>query len=342
MTATKKPQNQVQGMTAQELERVTQVLAQLLSLALAQCELDLCLASTQDKLDPPTYRRVDITEKTAQVFRKSIQDVLDPLKENLAQGNLEVQEFSVEPVDEKRVVSYIDLSKQEYDVIKQQLIPISKSYNGLDSFNQDESKVVEGLRFYATLVQPPNSDPVYFYRKYAETQVLRESTFFGISWQHDNYQYIEEPTLLFDRHIDCLSHQNHLFIFKKENFYTIFRYMDAIKEAARKTLDSLDTMDIIENFPRFRDDCLGHPSKQRILKNIAIGGYLDNLTVDDLERHIKKYDRPITIRVYAGKKKLLYHHSQPYEILNVLNDNFFNSDLTNNRYQASSKQGIRK
>ncbi|MBA2677856.1 MAG: DUF4868 domain-containing protein [Ktedonobacteraceae bacterium] len=350
MAATRKPQLQAatklkqQSMTTQELERVTQVLTQLLDLTLAQCDLDVCLASTQGKVDPPAYRRVNITEGTAQVFRESIQEkVLDDLKEKLEEGKLEVQEFSVEPVDEDHIVSYIDLSKQEYDVIKQQLAAISQNYNGLDSFDQDESKIVEGLRFYANLVQPPNSDPVYFYRKYAESQVLKESSRFGITWQHNNYEHIKAPTLLFDRSIDCLSYQNHLFIFKKENFYTIFRYMEAIKEAASKTLESLETMDIIHNFPRFRDDCMSHSSKQRILKNIAVSGYLENLTIDQLEQYIKKYGRNIQIRqVSGGKRKLHYDHSKPYDILNVLNDNYYESDLTSNRYQASSKQAIGK
>ncbi|GER88043.1 hypothetical protein KDW_22050 [Dictyobacter vulcani] len=328
-------------MTAEELETATQVLREIVSLPLDQCNLDLCLASTQGKVDKPSYRRVNVNASATQVFRASIKDLLLPMQKHLATGDMFVKEFSVDPV-ESHVIEYIDLNRTEYDVISKQLTELITNYQGLVHFEQKESVIVKGLRFYTTLVQEPGQTPVYFYRKYTETQVLRESTFFGISLQDHNYKYIEEPTLLFDRHIDCLHYKNHLFVFKKENFYNIFRYMDALNEAAEKTLASLKTMDIIQNFPRFHQDCMAHPSKVRILKNIAVGAYLENLTIDDLERHIAKYKRPIQFRIVDGKKKMLYHNKQPYEILNVLNDNFFDSELTNHSYQASSKQGIRK
>ena len=130
----------------------------------------------------------------------------------------------------------------------------------------------------------------------------------------------------------------------KYNFYLIFKFLDALEETGEKVLEFLRLRDFIHNFDRFRRDCMGNKTKLLMLKNISMQTYLQTITIDDLERNINDFPLEIDIEIKRinGKKKLLYNHGRPWEILHLLNDNYVNSPMTSASYHARSKRGVRK
>ncbi len=199
------------------------------------------------------------------------------------------------------------------------------------------------MRFYAVRVQPPhNATPVYFYRIYNHAQMLSESPLFAMLFQNDEYRNLSEPTFLFDRHIDCISYEEDMFILNIYNFHRIF-HCEEFEKVAGETLDRLEKKDFIHNYRRFKADCLKDQNKILKLCKISASAYLDALTIDDLHKTITRYTLPIVVELIGGKKKMVYDPRRDrWAILKLLNDSYSRSSLTQTDYYVQSKREIRK
>jgi Domain of unknown function (DUF4868) len=319
------------------------LLKEIFDLDLQQCEVSVCLASTRPHNDVPGYRRINLSQKMGDEFRKAINSAIEPFKKGTVEKNIVVHDYAADNVQVENVIEYLDITDYE-NAITEQIAPLA-DYKGLDHFEQSDKAFSKNLRFYVLLIQPPQGPVISFYRKYSHTQILQESTQFGMHLLHnDLYDSIVEPTFLFDRHIDCIGYDNHMFILQKSNFYGIFDFTAALEELAKKTLEFLRLKDYIHNFERFADDCKGNKIKLLKLKNISMQPYLQTLTVDDMEQNINTYDDDvdIEIKIINGKKKLLYDHKKPWEILHLLDDMYSESSMTKTSYQMRGKRPIGK
>src|SRR5260370_8344608 len=92
---------------------------------------------------------------------------------------------------------------------------------------------------------------------------------FAIVFNDGVYDRITEPMFLFDHNIDCVSYDNIIFIFKKENFYEIFRFFEMIRKVAKATLDTIRATVPILTFEQFARDCRGHLAKPKRLPPLA-------------------------------------------------------------------------
>jgi hypothetical protein len=323
----------MQGIDAGEL------LKKILGLDLRKYEVSVALASARQNSDIPLFRRVNISPAMAKVFCDAIDAALKPFKEGTSDGNIMVRDFSVGTGDSDSEVEHLDLT--DFESIVQQIAPLD-DYKGLPSFEQKEVAFVQGLRFHVITVDGALPHPINFYRKYTRTQLLSESSLFGMRWHEDLYDQVTEPTFLFDRHIDCISYEKHMFVLSKSNFYTIFRFLEALEEAGRLTLKELALKDFIHPFERFERDCLNNKMKLLKLKNISMQPYLSTITVDDAERTIRDYGLEIQLKKFGGKKKMLYDPKKPWEILHLLDDAYLDSAMTSASYHAKGKRGVRK
>lgn len=321
------------------LNDASTLLQKLFALNLDYCAFDVFLAASQSQSSIPAYRHINLSKNMVTVFREVVQDALEHFKKGSTSGNILLQPFSVSTDDSSYEIEYLNLA--EFETISQQIAPLD-NYQDLAGFDQSETAFVKRLRFYTIRVQPPQGSPVYFYRKYTQAQLLSESSFFGMHWQDHLYDRISEPLFLFDRYLDCFSCGGSMYILNKNNFYTLFRFIEALEDVARQTLDALRQKDLIHNFDRFAQDCLNHKVKILKLKNISIQSYLTSITIDDLERTILNYELDIEVRRIHGKKKLVYDHSKPWHILHLLDDAYLDSRMTSASYHTKGKRGLRK
>lgn len=319
----------------------------IFALDLKDCTLTVCLASDQDGSDVPRVRRAPLTEKAADEFRDALNRAIAPTKKSLAEQDLALRAFEPDsPVDEN-AIEYLQIA--DYAALPPQIAPLQK-FMDLENLRADENSFVNGLRFYTVIVQPPPAagfqEPIYYYRWYSHTFRLSDSANHLIFWrrQQETYDVIDDHAFLFDRHVDCLSYGGQMFILQKYYFYTIFRMEEELKKTAEKALDELENMDFIHNFQQFKHDCLRNKNKYRVLSKIYFKPYFRSLTADILEQVIDEYGRPVSVQLFGPgrKKKLLYSSSEPWEILHLLDDQYFTSPMTSIDYQARGKNEMRR
>lgn len=328
-----------------EREEAHDLLARIFALDLNQCDLAVCLASGQDGSDIPLYRRAYLSQNAANDFHKALDTALAPSKKLQAEGNLVLTEFSADNVLEDGVIEYLRIP--DHQGLAQQIEGLH-NFRGLERFAADEKAFVQNLRFYAMAVTPPATsglqDPVYYYRWYSHTLLLQESAHHAILWRRQEgvYETIDDPVLLFDRHIDCFSCGERMFVFQKFNFYTIFRFHDILRNNAQRALDMLETMDIIHSFQSFKTDCLKNKNKLVILSKIYHQPYFQNLTMTHLEQVIDDYGLPIDVELVGGKPKLKYNARRPWAILHLLDDSYGEGALSQLSYHIKGKSEIKK
>jgi hypothetical protein len=328
-----------------EREEAHDLLERIFALDLKQCDLAVCLASAQDGSDVPLYRRAYLSQNAANDFRLALGTALASPKKLQAEGNLVLTEFSADNVLEDGVIEYLRIP--DHQGLAQQIEELHK-FRGLERFDADEKAFVQNLRFYAMVVTPPATsglqDPVYYYRWYSRTLLLQESSQHAILWRRQEgvYETIDDPVLLFDRHIDCFSCGERMFIFQKFYFYTIFRFIDVLRASAERALNMLETMDIIHSFQSFKTDCQKNRNKLLILSRIYHKPYFQSITMTHLEQVIDDYGLPIDVELIGGKPKLKYNARNPWAILHLLDDSYADGALSHLSYQVKGKSEIQK
>ena len=199
------------------------------------CSVALCLASVQSDEDLPAFRVVELSPRLTEKFRDDIiiPFLADLHKKWLSAGLiLYAYNAASKPlVDE---IEHLDFSMPEYDPIKKQIEPL-QSLPDMGTFQEDERQFVSGLRFYVIRIQfSDDHDPVYFFRSYAAKNLLSKSRFLAAMWRdQDEYDVVSQPVLLFDKHIDCMSRGSSMFIFHKENFHYLFRFLEEVMKTAK-------------------------------------------------------------------------------------------------------------
>lgn len=311
----------------------------ILALDLSRCDTALCLASVQPNQDVPLFATVELSTAVTATFQDVVKEMLTSYAKEWYKHDLLVRSYAVESKPEDYEVEYLHLA--DHESIARQIEPLAALHD-LGTF-REEPWFVEGLRFYVIVVKPfDGGEPVYFYRYYTPKKQLGQSSFFGIrlSPNKDEYDRVEEPIFLFDQHVDCFSRGKHMFILKKENFHYIFRFLEEVIKTARTTLERIRLHIPIDNFDEFAASCENNISKMRKLKNIAIQPYLDSITMHDIKKAIAALNLNIQIVTVHGQEMLHYDPKERYGILKLLDDDYFQSIMTNKRYEATGKRGM--
>jgi Domain of unknown function (DUF4868) len=315
------------------------LLKYILTLDLATCTITVCIAAGETNSKDFEFRRIHQSENLAQQFREAIARGLEAYRKKLDERDIELCEFAADTTKQEQEVEYLNLLP--YDSIKNQVKAV-ENYLDFGYFEHQEQSFINRMRFYILHIKPPTGSPIYFYRNYSPSQMLSRSPFFAARLQQDFYDNLVEPTFLFDRHIDCFSLEEHMFILQKNNFFKIFE-IGELKKVAQETLDRLEKKDLISNFQRFKKDCLADKIKILKLKNISTKTYLDTLTIDDLHKTIQHYNLPIQVDLVAnGNKRLAYDGRDRWAILHLLDDAYADSRMTRSSYYLKGKREIQR
>lgn len=312
------------------------MLERILELDLSECEVTVCLASAPKDEILPGFERLQLSAELTETFRTVAAYTLAHYKKEHNSGNLVLQKYAVESKPESYEVEYMDLSA--YESIMEQISPLA-ALADIEVFEADE-KFVSGLRFYVIAVQPPSGNPYYFFRSYTPKKMLSRSRFFAMVFRHGIYDQIIEPAFLFDHHIDCISSGGMMFIFKKENFYEIFRFFETIRRVAEETLDIIKTTVPIQNFDDFARDCEAHLAKLEKLRNIAAKPYWGKITIENIKKVIEKNNLSIQIVQSGAGEKLVYDPSDKWVLLKLLDDDYLWSLMTEQSYEVTGKRDL--
>lgn len=318
-------------------------LEDILALDLAQCDLAVCLAAVIDDETVPLYSVLDLSNKLTDGFRHIVTIALAEYSKAWHKHDLELHEYGLESKPDDYQVEHMDLFLHEE--IQRQIKPLT-GFQDLGTFQMGDAST-SSLHFYVIIARPLHGDraPIYFYRSYTPKNLLSQSRFLAAIWRGANeYDVVTEPVLLFDKHIDCFSRGNDMYIFKKEHFHHIFRFLEEVQKAAQETLHIIAAGHVrIQNFEQFASDCQKHPIKMLKLRNISKKPYLKTLTLDMIKRvlhHRELGNIGVEIVTVDGSQMLLYDAKKPWALLKLLDDDYLWSIMTDQSYEVTGKHEL--
>lgn len=315
-------------------------------------EVTVCLASAAPHSEETLeYRRLDLSKNLEAKFREKVQNFLSSYGKIWLGSGRAIYPYQGDSKLEEHEVEYVDIAAESYAFIKTQIQPI-QAYQDKLSFGQDDTVFTNGLRFYVIVVKPLHNpqDMVYFYRFYNRRQLLSQSRFFGAIWRGENeYDLVSEPTLIFDNNIDCISRGNDLFILKKDNFHSIFRFLEELEKSVavagtniHKQLTQIQVA--VDGYDDFVNDCKKNRLKMAMLNNIAKKPYLKDLTPAKIQRVVERLDKNVVgeefLTTFTKEQKLLYDAKRPWVLLKLLSDSYLWSEMTSLGYDVNAKREL--
>lgn len=314
------------------------IFERILELDLTACEVTVCLASSLKDEAMPRFERLLLTDRLTDTFRSVATYNQARYKKDYAHGNLLLRTYAIESKPDPHEVEYMDVSA--YETIMQQISPLS-ALADVEAF-QAEQQFVTGMRFYVIAVQPPEGDPVYFFRFYSPRKMLGRSRFFAMIYGNGVYDRVTEPTFLFDHNIDCICQGRMMYIFRKDHFQDIFRFFEQMRLVARETLETIRATVPIQNFEAFARDCEGQISKLAKLRSIASKPYLGKLKIEDIKRVIHRNKLSVQIVKTEAGEMLVYNPADRWTLLKLLNDDYLWSLMTEQTYEVSGKRELQE
>lgn len=312
-------------------------LEQLLATNPHDCSVQVCLASLNRGEDEPEFHRLRITDEVASEFRDITDKVLTRRRNSVNAGDHALRPYEAGAKLDPHEIEHVDLTQQQ-SVAGQ--IGSLASVVALPHFDGDDD-ILSSLRFYTIVLDPGRGNaPIFCFRLSNPKMELGRSRWFGIFLSGNEYDRFDSHMLLFDRHIDCICQGEVLFIFNKNNFQKIFRFFEAVREAARETLAIIQKSIPIHNFSDFEEACEGHLLMLAKLKNIADKPYLSQITMADIKKVIKEMDLSVETKKRGGKERLVFDPTDRWGILRLLDDDYLNSMMTGEKYEVNSKRPI--
>lgn len=308
----------------------------ILGLDLSECEVTVCLASSLKDEVVPHFERLLLSRELTETFRSVAAYTQAHKRKEYSGGNLILRSHTHESQPAAHEVEYLELPA--YASIMEQIGPLS-ALADVEIFQADE-KFVSGIRFYVIAVQPPQGDPVYFFRAYSQKKMLSRSRFFAMVFSDGIYDRVTEPVFLFDHFVDCISSGGMMFILKKDHFQEIFRFFEMVRKVAKETLETIRATVPIQNFEEFARDCEGHLMKLVKLRNIAAKPYWGKITMENIKKVIKRNNLAVQIVRTGPTEMLVYNPADKWLLLKLLDDDYLLSLMTEQTYEVTGKREV--
>lgn len=203
--------------------------------------------------------------------------------------------------------------------------------------SEDDEEFIDELRFTGVRLGT-RQDQVVTIRKYSKKKELSRSKDIFIRLVGDRYDLLNEPAYQFDDLTDAILFRGFLFMLNQRGVEQIFRMKDVLVAEAKECLTSIASRVPIAGYSEFEAACLRHQQKMEKLRRIGKKGYLSALSLEILEGTIARYKLSIAIVEDNGERKLAFDESKPWAILSLLDDDYVESFMTQQRYEANSKR----
>ena len=318
-----------------------QAFQSILETDLEGCNLHVCLASMDSDGNAPMFERIQTEEdeELAEDFESIVEDVLKKYRRERDAGSLRLCEYEEgAAVSDSHEVEYIDLSTREY--IGEQISDLAGlSDLGLFRANRD---FVDGLRFYAIVVQRADGTTINFFRSYRPSKEVTRSKGFAAFFSDGQFNKVRQPTFLFDRKLDCVSLERHMFVLQRNNFQSIFRFFEVLEQRGRTTLDEVEAKVPIKNFDEFATACLKHRGKLAKLGIIGASGLLDELDMTALKATVADFGLSVQTVNENGSEMFVYDSADQWALLKLLEDGYMRSQNSGRQYEITGKRRHRR
>jgi hypothetical protein len=234
---------------------------------------------------------------------------------------------------------YVKLDAME---LVKSIIEDASMMEQVELFDEDED-FIGRLRFYAVVVEG-KSDSAIFFHSYSPKKELTQSHWMLLRSYDGIYDRVKRKIFALDEEgqVDCFTFGSYLFVRDVRQFERIFGYLEELTKKAQKTIASVTSHIPISNAEEFERVALADRRMRAKLAQIAGKDYVGSLTIDQLKAVNQKFNLGVRIVKKDGVEKLVFEGSREerWKILNLLDDAYLESPMTELKYEANSKRSI--
>ena len=293
----------------------------------------MMVAADGEDPDEPVVQRLTLHEHAAEEFGNAAWNSIPDID-----GDTVLVEYEPGYKRDRHELLYVDLD-QAPEVAA--MVELVAGVAQAEEFDESD-EVIANLRFYGVVFGSPRGRRAVFFRSYSPKKELTRSRGFALIKRRGQYDRFEEKVFLFDDDMDCFAWNGRMFIWNVGQFQRIFRYFERLRESVDQTIDTVSARVPISNLNEFRDAVTGQIQMMAKLTAVARKGYLSSLTMDAVRRTINQCRLDVQIITEDGQEKLLFEPgpAKRWVILKLLDDDYLQSIMTDEIYEANSKKGL--
>lgn len=188
-----------------------------------------------------------------------------------------------------------------------------------------------------------DEEPIVLLRKATAATLLKRRNKVALIWRDGVLDVMEEEGVLLDEAVDAIYWSGHLYLIRPSAIETLFHFYEELQEAAEEIVDNLSKAIPIMGLDELKEAAGTHYQMLRKIHHISQQPYLAEITMDDVDRVVKKWDLPIVIEGKGKQRKIVYDKSDKWAILRLLDDDYLRSELTARIYEVkdSSKHVLK-
>lgn len=316
---------------------IADALHDIVSTDLSKCAVHVAFAAFGKGDSVTRFEKLELSPALADEFRDVVGLTFSDLYTDLCNDVLRIHDYEAGTKLQPHEVEHLRVSEQES--VRSQLSLLS-NLTELEPF-EERVEFVSDLRFYVIILQPTDGLPIYCFRTYTAKNQLSRSWFAAIKYGPAYYGEIEQPGFLFDHNIDSVCRGDEMFIINKDKFQRTFQFYEYIQRDATSALDRVKKRVPIANEAEFTQACLQEVRVAAIVASLLDAPHVDVLSITRIRRAIERFELDVEITEQGGEEMLVYKPSTKWVFLNLLCDNYLNSEVTDIGYETNSKRVVR-
>jgi DNA gyrase/topoisomerase IV subunit A len=264
------------------------------------------------------------TEITADIGEALITIVKQQLSKLLETVDLEYIEYN----------PAINLDKNHVETIKREevhyLDEILQDMNSAD-LNIFDMKQSKNLWAYAIKI---GNSGITLFRKYTEKRILDIKGWIPLFVQNGVFNKLTDSILTIDKDIDCIYYDGKVFILDKIQFEKIFSFMDKFILEIDANICHLEEKSLVDDITALQELCKSDPRKIKKLNKVLKSDILNSLNTKRISEINRQYNLDLD---FTEDGKIIVSHKNIWTVLRVLDDEYLESSMTDNKYEVHSK-----
>lgn len=228
----------------------------------------------------------------------------------------------------------INLDKNHVETIKREevhyLDEILQDMNSADLhiFDMKQSK---NLWAYAIKI---GNTGITLFRKYTEKRILDIKGWIPLFVQNGVFNKLTDSILTMDKYIDCIYYDGKMFILDKTHFEKIFSFMDKFILEIDANICHLEEKSLVDDITALQKLCKSDPRKIKKLNKVLKSDILNSLNTKRISEINRQYNLDLD---FTEDGKIIVSHKNIWTVLRVLDDEYLESSMTDNKYEVHSK-----
>lgn len=228
----------------------------------------------------------------------------------------------------------INLDKNHVETIKREevhyLDEILQDMNSAD-LNIFDMKQSKNLWAYAIKI---GNSGITLFRKYTEKRILDIKGWIPLFVQNGVFNKLTDSILTIDKDIDCIYYDGKVFILDKTHFEKIFSFMDKFILEIDANICHLEEKSLVDDITALQKLCKSDPRKIKKLNKVLKSDILNSLNTKRISEINRQYNLDLD---FTEDGKIIVSHKNIWTVLRVLDDEYLESSMTDNKYEVHSK-----